>query len=156
MGQSGKVANPARGQVNRENDHFPVPVRAWEFGLTRQVRLSRPAYARLFSILRLNHQSSIWCFFTGILPLSAAASIYLYCQPPLGQSRIYQVTQLRIDGVHCLESADRGPIVLKVVPVTGAAFSGYHHGPINVRLSFPTLTHYYWYVVDTCDGESNI
>ena len=32
------------------------------------------------------------------------------------------------------------PTVLKVVPATGAAFSGYHHGPINVRLSFPTPT----------------
>ena len=26
--QPGKVANPARGQLNRENEHFPVPVRA--------------------------------------------------------------------------------------------------------------------------------
>ena len=26
--QPGKVANPARGQLNRENDYFPVPVRA--------------------------------------------------------------------------------------------------------------------------------
>ena len=24
----GKVANPARGQLNRENAYFPVPVRA--------------------------------------------------------------------------------------------------------------------------------
>ena len=28
MDQSGKVANPARGQLNRENEYFPVPVRA--------------------------------------------------------------------------------------------------------------------------------
>ena len=28
MDQPGKVAHPARGQLNRENDHFPVPVRA--------------------------------------------------------------------------------------------------------------------------------
>ena len=28
MGQSGKVANPARGQLNRENQYFPVRVRA--------------------------------------------------------------------------------------------------------------------------------
>ncbi|CAM9815346.1 unnamed protein product, partial [Ascophyllum nodosum] len=27
--------------------------------------------------------------------------IYLYRQPPSGQSRVYQVTQLRTDGVHC-------------------------------------------------------
>ena len=26
--QSGKVANPARVQLNRENEYFPVPVRA--------------------------------------------------------------------------------------------------------------------------------
>ena len=28
MDQPGKVANPVRGQLNRENDYFPVPVRA--------------------------------------------------------------------------------------------------------------------------------
>ena len=28
MDQPGKVANPARGQLNRENQYFPVPVRA--------------------------------------------------------------------------------------------------------------------------------
>ena len=40
-----KVANPAHGQLNRENDCFPVPVRAGEFGLARRVRQSRPASA---------------------------------------------------------------------------------------------------------------
>ena len=40
MDQPGsKVVNPAaRGQVNKENGYFPVPVRAWEFGLARLVR----------------------------------------------------------------------------------------------------------------------
>ena len=28
MDQPGKVANPARGQVNRENEYFPIRVRA--------------------------------------------------------------------------------------------------------------------------------
>ena len=42
--------------------------------------------------------------------------------------------------VHCRESVGTGPVVLKVVPATGAAFSGYHHGPILVRLSFSTPT----------------
>ena len=27
MNQPGKVDNPARGQLNRENEYFPVPVR---------------------------------------------------------------------------------------------------------------------------------
>ena len=35
---------------------------------------------------------------------------------PLGQSRVYRVTQLRTDGVHCRESAGTGPVNLKVVP----------------------------------------
>ena len=45
MEQQGKVANPARGQLNRENQYFPVPVRAWEFGLARRVQPSRSASA---------------------------------------------------------------------------------------------------------------
>ena len=28
MDQRGKVANPVRGQLNRENSYFPIPVRA--------------------------------------------------------------------------------------------------------------------------------
>ena len=28
MNQSGKVGNPARGQLNKENDYFPVSVHA--------------------------------------------------------------------------------------------------------------------------------
>ena len=45
MGQPGKVANPARGQLNRENEYFPVRVSAGEFGLARRVRQSCPASA---------------------------------------------------------------------------------------------------------------
>ena len=58
---------------------------------------------------------------------------------PSGQSRVNRVTQLRTDGVHYRESASTGPVNLKVVPVTSAALGG-HHGPINMRLSFPTPT----------------
>ena len=54
MDQPGKVANPARGQLNRENEYSPVPVRAWEFGLARRLQSSRPASAYSFSILGLN------------------------------------------------------------------------------------------------------
>ena len=50
-----------------------------------------------------------------------------------------RLAQLRTDGVDCRESAGTGPVNLKVVPATAAAFSG-HHEPINVRLSFSTLT----------------
>ena len=55
MDQPGNVANPVRGQLNRENKYSPVPVRAWEFGLARRVQPSRPASACSFSmLLRLN------------------------------------------------------------------------------------------------------
>ena len=40
MDQPGKVANPSRGQLNRENEYFPARVRAREFGLARRVRQS--------------------------------------------------------------------------------------------------------------------
>ena len=45
MDQPGKVANPARGQPNRENEYFPVRIRVCEFGLARRVRQSCHASA---------------------------------------------------------------------------------------------------------------
>ena len=71
---------------------------------------------------------------TGSLPISAVASIYLDQHTPSGKPRVYRVTRLRADGVHCRES-----VGIKVVRVTDAAFAG-HHGPIDMHLSFPTLT----------------
>ena len=72
--------------------------------------------------------------------MSAAASIYFYHHTPSGQSRVCRVTQLRTDGVHCRESAGTGPVVLKEVRVTGAAFASpwtnYYCAPL-----FPP-THY--------------
>ena len=35
MDQSGKVVNLARGQLNRENEYFPLPVRACSFSILR-------------------------------------------------------------------------------------------------------------------------
>ena len=54
MDQPGKVANPARGQLNRENEYSPAPVRVlriWsrETGSAVPSRVSLP-----ISILRLN------------------------------------------------------------------------------------------------------
>ena len=42
--------------------------------------------------------------------------IYLSRNTPSGQSRVYRVTQLRTDGVHCLESAITEPVNFNVVP----------------------------------------
>ena len=54
MDQPGKVVNPARGQLNVENEYFPVPVCAREFDLARRIQPSRPVLACPFSTLRLN------------------------------------------------------------------------------------------------------
>ena len=67
MDQPGKVVNPARGQLNRENERFPAPVRACEFGLARRAHLHTRAESGAYP--------------TGFLPISAAASIYLF-KPP--------------------------------------------------------------------------
>ena len=40
--------------MNRENEHFPVPVCAQQSGLASLVRPSHPAAAYSFSMLRLN------------------------------------------------------------------------------------------------------
>ena len=120
MDQPGTIDNPA----NRENENIPVSVRGREFDLARRVRPSRPASACSFSILRLN-----LVLIHGI-PLAFHDSvhiyiyIYVYHQPPSVQSRVYQVTPLRTDGVHCRESAGTGPVT------GGAAFSGFTMGQL--------------------------
>ena len=75
----------------------------------------------------------------GIPPASATATVYLYRQPPSGQSRVYRVTQLHTDGVDYQESAGTGPVVLKVVPVTGATFSGVTTDQLLSSPLFPHL-----------------
>ena len=78
MDQPGKVANPARGQLNRENDYlFPclrcLCLRNW----SREAVSAAPSRVSLL-ILHTQAESSIWCLLTGFLPSSAAASIYLF------------------------------------------------------------------------------
>ena len=111
MNQPGKVASPARGQLNRKKQYFPVRVRALEFGLAGSVVPSRVSL--LISILRLN--MVLTC---GIPPgFRGGVHFFIYNRhTPSGQSRVYRVTQLRTDGVHCRESAGTGPVNLKVVP----------------------------------------
>ena len=42
--------------------------------------------------------------------------VILKCHTLSGQSRVYRVTHVHIDGVHCRESAGMKPVDLKVVP----------------------------------------
>ena len=69
-----------------------------------------------------------------LLPPGFRHGIDLCRQLPSIQSRVYRVTQPRTEGVHRRESAGTGPVNLKVLLVTGAAFSRFHHGPINACL----------------------
>ena len=73
--QPDKVANPSRGQLNRENEYFPVLVRAGEFGFARRVRPSRPASACSFSTLRLN------LVLTHGIPLDFCGGVHLFIPP---------------------------------------------------------------------------
>ena len=54
------------------------------------------------------------------IPPEFRGGVYLFIlnhhNTPSGKSRVYRVTQLRTDGVHCRESAGTGPVNLKVVP----------------------------------------
>ena len=69
---------------------------------------------------------------------------HTYRQPPSDQSQVGWVTQLRTDGVHRLESAGSGPEVLKVAPVTGAAFSG---NSMDKFLCAPLFPHPLYYTI---------
>ena len=111
MDQPGKVANPARGQLNRENGYFPVRVRTiW----SRETGSAVPSrVSLLISVPRLNLELTSW------IPFEFRGGVHLFIlnrHTPSGQSRVYRVTQLRTDGVHCRESAGTGPVNLKVVP----------------------------------------
>ena len=110
--QPGKVANPARGQLNRENEYSlslftPHNLVLWDgFGspVPRQ-----PAH------LHTQAESGAYLRDSSRFP-RRRPFIHLDRHAPSGQSRVYRVTQLRTDGIHCRESAGTGPVNLKVVP----------------------------------------
>ena len=122
------AASPTRDPLNKENDFFPVSVRAREFRLAEE---SRPASICSFSTFRLK------VVITYGIPPAIHDDVHIHNTPStaIDQCRIHPVTQLRTDGVHCRESTGTGPVVLKVVRVTSAAFSGFtmaqfFHAPI--------------------------
>ena len=109
-GSTSKVANPARGQLNRENNIAlsRACLRIWP----RETDSAVPCrVSLLISILRLNLVLTY-----GISPEFRGCVHLRNRHTPSGQSRVYGVTQSRTDGVHCRESAGTGPVNLKVVP----------------------------------------
>ena len=134
--QRGKVANPARGQLNGENQYSPSPY--VPNNLVSRDGFSRPV-PRQSAHLHTQAESGAYSRDFSRFP-RRRPTIYLNRHTPSGQSRIYRVTQLRTNGGHCRESADTGPVVLKVVFSNGCCHFSDHHGPTYVRLSFPTPT----------------
>ena len=77
-------------------------------------------------------------------PYSAICDDHTYIHTPSGQSRVYRVTQLRTDGVHCGQSAGTGPVVLEIVPVTGAALAGLIMAQLKCASLFPFIRNRDW------------
>ena len=97
---------------------FPCPrtcLRIW----SRATGSAVPSRASLL-ILHTQAESGAYPRDSSLFP-RRRPFIYLNRHTSSGQCRLYRVTQLRTNDVHCRESAGTWPIVLKVVPVTGAA-----------------------------------
>ena len=111
----GKVASPARGQLNRKNEYLPVRVRSclriWSRETGSAVR-SRVSTAHLHT----QAESGAYLLRDSSRVPRRRPFIHFNHHTPSGQSRVCRVTQLRTDGVHCRESAGTGPVNLKVVP----------------------------------------
>ena len=113
MDQPGKVANPARGQLNSEIDIFLST-------FAPENLVSRDGFGgpvpRQPAHLHTQAASGAYVRFSSRVP-RRRPFIYLKLPcTPSGQSRAYRVTALRTDGVHCRESAGTRPVNLKVVP----------------------------------------
>ena len=134
-----KVANSVHGQLDREK--FPRPrsrLRTW----FREADLAVPSRVSLL-ILYTTAESGAYSRYSSRVPLRRP---YIFCQyhTPSGQYRVYLVTQLRTGYVHCRESVGTGPVVLKVVRVTGAAFAS----PWTKCYCASLFSHtHYWYTV---------
>ena len=114
--QPGRVVIPARGQLSREKE-FSLSPFAPENVVSRDGFGSRPV-PRQPALLYTQAESGAYLRDSPRFPRRPPYIhlIYLNCQTPSGQSRVYRVTQLRTDGVNCRESAGTGPVNLKAVP----------------------------------------
>ena len=88
----------------------------------------------------------------GILP-AFRDGLHLSRQPLFGQSQVYEVTLLCIDGFHHLESTVPGPLIIYVVPFTCAAILGNRKDVFFCAFLFPwfALVH----AVDACSKDSS-
>ena len=113
MDRPGKVANPARDQLNTgktdisSSDFAPENLVSRDgFGSPVPRQPAHPhTQAESGAYLPDSSRVQRWRLF-----------IYLIRHTSQGQSRIDWVTQFLTDGFHCRESAGSGPVNLKVVP----------------------------------------
>ena len=110
MDQPGKVANPARGQLNREMNISLSPFAPENLvsrgGFGRAVP-RKPAY------LHTQAESGAYSRDSSRFPRRRP---YIYTARHHGVSPVFIGSRnLRTDGVHCRESVGTGPVVLKVV-----------------------------------------
>ena len=113
MDQPGKVANPARGQLNRVKIIFPLSA------FVPENLVSRDGFGSLVprqpAHLHTQAESGAYLQDSSRVP-RRRPFIYLNRHTPSGQYRVYRVTQMRTDGVHCRVSAGSGSVNLNVVP----------------------------------------
>ena len=137
--QPGKVANPARGRLNRINVFSLFPFAP--HNLVPRDGFGRPVPHQPVHLHTQDEPGAYLrdsCRFPRRRPF-----VNLNRHTPSGQSRVYRVTRLRTNGVHCRESAATGPVVSNIVPNGCCHFAG-HRGPNNMR----SLSHtHYWYEV---------
>ena len=112
MDQPGKVANPARGQLNRKM-FFSLSPFAPE-NLVSRDGFGSPV-PRQPAHLHTQAESGAYLRDSSRVP-RRRPFFFLNRHTPSGQSRVYRATHLRTDGVHCRESAGTGPVNLKVAP----------------------------------------
>ena len=144
MDQTGMLANPARGQLNREIYFFLSSfVPEILFSLDVPVVSSRVSPL----ILHTQTESSIWCLITGLLPLSATASII----PSTAIGSIPSLSRHADAYRWCSLSRGRRH---KFSSPQGSSSNGcclFRQVLTWTKFCVPLFSHaYYWYVVDTC------
>ena len=140
MNQPGKVANPARGQLNRK-----ACMMFFLFPFAPDNLVSRDGFGRPVPCQAAHSKFSVRLnlVLTQGIPPDFRGGFHLFIsstairRQPSGQSRVYRATQLRTDGVHCRESAIRRH---RASSPQGSSSGGcclfrYHHRPTFVRLA---------------------
>ena len=112
MDQPGKVVSPARDQLNGKMD-----ISLSAFVLENLVSRDGFGSPVLRQPVRFHTKAESGAYLRDSSGIPRRRPfIYLNHHTTSGQSRVYRVTQLRTDGVHCRGSAGTEPLNLKVVP----------------------------------------